>query len=204
MKQKTKEQTMEQDEKNKFSEITIKFGKGMLGKTFTGKDGHEYTSVKVPNQDPNDHRLWESFVLRANHIHENQFGKGMWAKLPADGHTTLRRAVKSIGEDGKPVWDTESRTVSNKELKGMVEAYKTQNRDAQMASRASDERTASGHDRTSSFRSRSEEKSDRRAAPDQAGRESMKKKLDAKVAEVAKNLSVETKLSPSKSKEMAI
>ena len=114
-----------------FKEITLKFGKGCVGEEFQGKDGKAYKEILVPNPDKNDHRPWQTFVVRANHVHENQFGKGMWIKLPAEGHTTLRRSVV-VGEnpDGKKEWGTEKATVSNAELKKMVEAYKERPRES--------------------------------------------------------------------------
>ena len=112
-------------ENRKMDEITLKFGKGCVGDEFTGKDGNQYKEILVPNQDKNDHRPWQTFVVKANHVHENQYGKGMWCKLPANGSTTLHRNVK-VGQDeqGKPVWDVEKTKVPNKELKKMVESYK--------------------------------------------------------------------------------
>ena len=85
--------------------------------------------ILLPNVDPEDKRPWQTFVVRANHVHENQYGKGMWCKLPAEGHTTLRRSMRA-GEDeaGKPLWETVKTQVSNKELKAMVEKYKTRDR----------------------------------------------------------------------------
>ena len=55
----------------------------------------------------------------------------MWIKLPAEGHTTLRRSVV-IGEkpDGKKEWGIEKTTVSNADLKKMVEAYKERPRES--------------------------------------------------------------------------
>ena len=79
------------EEREKIEELTVKFGKGCIGNTFTGKDGKEYTSILIPNSDPDDHRPWATFVARANAVHEDKFGKGMWVKLPADGTTTIRR-----------------------------------------------------------------------------------------------------------------
>lgn len=80
----------------------MKFGKGCVGEEFQGKDGNKYKEILVPNPDKNDHRPWQTFVVKANHVHEDKFGKGMWIKLPAEGHTTLRRPVV-VGEkpDGK-------------------------------------------------------------------------------------------------------
>lgn len=117
--------------KKEFKEITLKFGKGCVGEEFQGKDGKAYKEILVPNPDKNDHRPWQTFVVKANHVHENQFGKGMWIKLPAEGHTTLRRSVV-IGEkpDGKKEWGTEKTSVSNADLKKMVEAYKERPRDS--------------------------------------------------------------------------
>ena len=113
-----------------YKEISLKFGRGCVGNTFEGKDGNTYTEIKIPNPDKDDHRPWQSFVVKENHLHENKFGKGMWIKLPEEGHTTLRRNVK-VGKDeqGKDIWDVEKTKVSNKELKKLVEAYKDRDRD---------------------------------------------------------------------------
>lgn len=118
------------EDAKKMDEITLKFGKGCVGDEFQGKDGVKYREILVPNQDKEDHRPWQTFVVKSNHVHENQFGKGMWCKLPANGSTTLHRSVK-VGQDeqGKPIWDTEKTKVSNKDLKKMVEAYKDKDRD---------------------------------------------------------------------------
>ena len=96
-----------------------------VGEEFQGRDGTKYKEILVPNPDKDDHRPWQTFVVKANHVHENQFGKGMWCKLPAEGSTTLQRSVK-VGQDiqGKPIWDKEKTKVPNKELKKMVESYK--------------------------------------------------------------------------------
>lgn len=117
--------------KREFKEITLKFGKGCVGEEFQGKDGKAYKEILVPNPDKNDHRPWQTFVVKVNHVHENQYGKGMWIKLPAEGHTTLRRSVV-IGEkpDGKKEWGIEKTTVSNADLKKMVEAYKERPRES--------------------------------------------------------------------------
>lgn len=112
--------------KEDYKEITLKFGKGCVGEAFTAKDGKEYKQILIPNEDKDDHRPWASFVARASQVHENQYGKGMWMKLPAEGHTTIRRNVRmGTNVDGKGIWDTEKTSISNKDLKKMVEAYKT-------------------------------------------------------------------------------
>lgn len=124
------DKTAEKPEKE-FKEITLKFGKGCVGEEFTGKDGNQYKEILVPNADKNDHRPWQTFVVKANHVHEDKFGKGMWIKLPAEGHTTLRRSVV-VGEtpDGKKEWGTEKNRVANTDLKKMVEFYKDKDRDS--------------------------------------------------------------------------
>lgn len=131
----------ETTEKKEFKEITLKFGKGLVGDPFTAKDGKEYKSIQIPNKDENDHRPWATFVVRANAVHEDQFGKGMWVKLPSEGHTTIRRNM-IVGQDEKGVniWDTEKTTVTNQELKSMVEFYKERGRDKEMDTPLKDEK----------------------------------------------------------------
>jgi len=92
---------------------------------FTAKDGREMLKIMIPNADRSDHTPWASFILPAKAVHENQYGKGLWAKIPADGHTTLTRPyLAGQSEDGKNIWKDEKTTVSNRELKSMVEFYK--------------------------------------------------------------------------------
>ncbi len=112
-------------DERKYEEITLKFGKGCVGNEFEAKDGNTYCEIKIPNADKNDHRPWQTFVVKANQVHENQFGKGMWCKLPAEGCTTVQRQVKAgVDENGKDKWTTLKTKVPNHELKKMVEAYK--------------------------------------------------------------------------------
>ena len=125
-------------EKKKMDEITIKFGKGCVGEPFTGKDGKEYKQILIPNKDENDHSPWATFVARSNAVHEDQYGKGMWMKLPADGHTTVRKDhCVGEGADGKKIWETEKTKVSNRELKGMVEFYKSRGKEQEEKPRES-------------------------------------------------------------------
>ncbi|MEE8837175.1 MAG: hypothetical protein SOH80_09465 [Eubacteriales bacterium] len=44
-------------------EVSIKFGKGLVGEPFTSKSGHQLVEVKIPNQDPADKTPWASFVI---------------------------------------------------------------------------------------------------------------------------------------------
>ena len=122
--------TQQTGQKKEFTEITLKFAKGCVGDTFAGKDGKEYTQILIPNKDPEDHRPWQTFVARSNAVHEDKYGKGMWIKLPAEGHTTVRRNVRTgVDENGRGIFEHEDRRVSNQELKEMVEFYKTRSRD---------------------------------------------------------------------------
>ena len=68
-------------------------------------------------------------VVPANRVHEDKFGKGMWMKLPADGQTKVSRSIiTGQDEKGKNVYETTSRTVTNRDLKGMLESYKNRER----------------------------------------------------------------------------
>ena len=109
----------------KREEVTIKFGKG-LAEPFQSKDGREFMRIMIPNQDQSDKTPWASFVLPAKAVHENQYGKGLWAKIPADGTTVVSKPVlKGQDEQGKNIWEDVKTKVPNRELKEMVEAYKT-------------------------------------------------------------------------------
>ena len=106
-------------------EVTIKFGKG-LAEPFQSKDGREFMRITIPNQDTTDKTPWASFVLPAKAVHENQYGKGLWAKIPADGSTVVTKPTLQ-GQDaaGKNIWQDVKTQVPNTELKAMVESYKT-------------------------------------------------------------------------------
>ena len=111
------------EERRKVEELTIKFGKG-FAEPFTGKNGREYMRISIPNRDPDDKNPWASFVLPAKAVHENQYGKGLWAKIPADGETTVTWPERHEGADGKVVWEDRKVAVPNNVLKDMVEAYR--------------------------------------------------------------------------------
>ncbi len=82
--------------------------------------------ISIPNQDPADKTPWASFVLPAKAVHENQYGKGLWAKIPADGMTVVTKPTLQGQDDkGKKIWQDVKTQVPNTELKAMVEAYKT-------------------------------------------------------------------------------
>ena len=109
----------------KRDEITIKFGRG-LAEPFTSKDGKDFMRILIPNSDPADKTPWASFVLPAKAVHENQYGKGLWAKIPADGTTTVTKpTLRGQDEAGKNVWENVKTDVPNRDLKAMVESYMT-------------------------------------------------------------------------------
>lgn len=110
------------------SEIAIKFGKG-LAQAFTGKDGTQYMRIQIPNSDSKDKSPWQYFIVPTKSVHENQYGKGLWMKLPLHGSTTISRDVRTgYDETGKGIYEKQRRSVTNIELKAMVESYKTQER----------------------------------------------------------------------------
>lgn len=122
---KPEEKAVESRPEKAFKEITLHFGKGCVGEPFQAKDGKEYCQILVPNPDKDDKKPWQTFVVRSNQVHDNKFGKGMWCKLPAEGHTTLLRSVvDGKDENDRPVWKDIRTKVPNRELKKMVEAYK--------------------------------------------------------------------------------
>lgn len=103
-------------------ELTIKFSR-KLARSFTSRGGKEMVAISIPNEDPEDKRSWEEFVLPTQMVHSDHYGsKSLWVKLPANGDTALTRSVKPSKENGD--WTREERTVDNKTLKSMVEAYK--------------------------------------------------------------------------------
>lgn len=112
-------------------EITIRFSKKLMDGPFEAKDGKNYVQVSIPNKDPEDKNPWASFILREGQVHENADGTKAWAAIPADGITTLQRDVKTdnFTPEGKPVYKTQYRKVSNQELKDMVESYRSRNRE---------------------------------------------------------------------------
>ena len=106
------------------SEETIKITfSRKLARPFTTKNGKEMVAISIPNENPADKRAWEEFVLPIQMIHSDHYGsKALWAKIPADSTTVLSRSEKPSTENGE--WSTSERTVDNKTLKSMVEAYK--------------------------------------------------------------------------------
>ena len=108
-------------------EVTIHFGKG-LASPFRLKDGREMLKISIPNTDPQDKSSWAYFLLPAKAVHENQYGKGLWAKLPLDGATIISKPVP-VGKEGtKTIWGRDQIRITNEELKAVVESYRTKER----------------------------------------------------------------------------
>ena len=57
------EQSAVPKDSQKREEVTIKFGKGLVGEPFISRTGKELVEIKIPNRDARDHRPWESFVV---------------------------------------------------------------------------------------------------------------------------------------------
>ncbi len=113
---------VQKTEKQPVETLTIKFSSN-LARASTSSGGKDMVAIKIPNEDPEDKRAWEEFVLPVQMVHSDHYGsKTLWAKIPADGSTTLSRSIKPSSEDD--TWEKEERTVDNKTLKSMVEAYK--------------------------------------------------------------------------------
>ena len=102
--------------------LTIKFSR-KLARPFTTKSGKDMVKISIPNEDPADNRAWEEFVLPVTMVHSDHYGsKALWANIPENGTTVLSRSNKPSEKDG--TWTREERTVDNKTLKSLVEAYK--------------------------------------------------------------------------------
>lgn len=110
--------------------ITIKFARGLLGEEFTARNGNELVRVKIPNEDPEDHSPWASFVVPVDAVYDSQNGKAICVDLPADGESTITKShLKGTDAAGKNLWEDERYKVSNSQLKEMVEFYKKKPRD---------------------------------------------------------------------------
>ena len=124
-------ETAENPGRREFQTLTIKFAKGLVGDPFMSKNGKELVEIMIPNSDPADKRPWQTFVLAARDVHEDKFGKGMWAKIPAEGHTTVRRQTRTNPDaEGPAAWNSEKTLVTNADLKKMVEFYKERPRES--------------------------------------------------------------------------
>ena len=108
--------------RNEFKEVTIKFSP-KLAEKFTGKDGENYFNIKVPNLDNNDKSPWVHFVLPEKSVHKDNYSEKdmLWAKIPAEGTTTVKRSIKTdeIGEDGKNIYKEESYKLDNTSIEKM-------------------------------------------------------------------------------------
>ena len=116
------QEVTQENEQKVVETLQIKFSR-KLARPFTSKGGKDMVAISIPNEDPNDKSPWEEFVLPVQMVHSDHYGsKTLWAKLPEDGTTVLSRSIEPSEENG--TWEREERTVDNKTLKSMVEAYK--------------------------------------------------------------------------------
>ena len=110
------------------NEISIRFAKGMM-KDFIAQDGKEYARISIPVENQPEGKSWPSFVIPKDMIRENEGGKSMWAKLPANGKTTLSmNEITAVGEDGKNLYKTKYASVDNKNLKKLLDASREQSK----------------------------------------------------------------------------
>ena len=91
-------------------------------------DGREMMRVSIPNIDSGDKSPWAYFLLPANIVHENQYGKGLWAKIRVDGSTLVSKPIPERREGDRTIWGRDQVRISNEELKAVVESYKTKER----------------------------------------------------------------------------
>ena len=129
-------------------QLTITFGRGLCNYFTSKKTGKEMCAVKIPGQGEGS---WPQFVLPADRVRDSRFGKGVWARIPADGKTTLTVSRRVEAADGSTAWQKESFVVTNRELKEMVEAYKRQprrnGREEEKAPEKDEERRPAWHGR---------------------------------------------------------
>lgn len=111
------------DAEQKYVEtIKITFSR-KLARPFTTKNGKEFVAISIPNEKAEDKSPWWEFILPIFMVHSDHYGsKSLWAEIQADGNTVLTRSMKPSSENG--AWSKEEKTVDNKTLKSMVEAYK--------------------------------------------------------------------------------
>lgn len=188
-------------ERESMEEITIKFAKGLCGEPFMSKDGKELVRIQIPNADPNDHSPWQEFVLASKQVHENQYGSGLWAKIPAEGHTTVSRPfLAGQDENGRNVWEKRLRSVRNRELKEMVEFYKSRGRNERHP--ASQGRETQKKTETNRSDTGQKEEPDPAREKTQAGsRTSMKDQLEAGKKESSRSHSPKAKAAKKPNKE---
>lgn len=110
--------------------ITIKFARGLMGDEFTARNGSDLVRVKIPNEDPEDHSPWASFVVPAESVYDSQNGQAVCVDLPADGETTITKSHRTgTDPNGRNLWENTRTMVSNQQLKEMVEFYKKKPRE---------------------------------------------------------------------------
>ena len=109
-------------------EISILVANGMV-KEFTGQDEKEYARISIPMDAP-EGKSWPSFVIPSDKLNVNESGKSMWAKIPANGKTTLSMSEQvGVKEDGTKEYKTKYASIDNKDLKKLLEASRDRSKD---------------------------------------------------------------------------
>ena len=90
----------------------------------------------------------------------------MWAKIPAEGRTTVQRQTRTNPEaTGPSAWTTEKTVVTNAELKQMVEFYKERPRES-VKEKLDQHREDRAEQKPPSEKTANKSKKDRKAEPE--------------------------------------
>ena len=87
------------------SVITIKFARGLFGDEFTARNGNELVRVKIPNEDPEDHSPWASFVVPVGSVTVRMARQYVWifrrTERPQSRNLTEPAQVRMGGVSGR-------------------------------------------------------------------------------------------------------
>ena len=78
--QEINEVTTQETEQKAVETIKITFSR-KLAKPFTSKGGKEMVAISIPNQDAEDKRPWEEFVLPIQMLHSDHYGEKYWQEV---------------------------------------------------------------------------------------------------------------------------
>ena len=103
-------ETVHEETRKEYAELTIKFGKGCM-KEF-GSDEQKFAEIRFK-----DGEQWKTFVVPRKYVHENNYGTGLWLKRNTEGKTKVTYYNPETKEKTEEF-------MSNRELKKRVESYK--------------------------------------------------------------------------------
>ena len=139
-------------------EITIKFGRGLVGEPFTSRSGKTLVEVKIPNTDEKDKTPWASFVISPKMIHDNKYGRGVWMKLASDETIRIGKPVlEGQTAEGKNIWKRGYRQIPVTELKSMMEAYRSKERSSVIEDLEQKKETAAKQPKTKTHKTQQEQ-----------------------------------------------